>query len=443
MARYNTVLSINSIAGGNTISTPNSGAFTTLTGSGTVNIPSPTLYLGSTQVYYNSTLAAITLSTPAGVINGPGLGAGATTLSLPAGSIITLVSDGANYWTQDWLGGNVSATTLSASAGVNLSPSTTGSIDNITIGNTTPALGKFTTLTATSANVNVTLSPTGTGTVTINPATAGNIDNVAIGQTTTAAGSFSTLKVATNTSGLSTPAYVFKNASSISNGGQEANAAALFGMANAGGDISVFVGSDQTNKHGYIGAVNRGTGYVPFVLNPAGGNVGIGTGITLPTSLLNLSSATADATTIHLTELNTTAGRNGSIVWRAYYSGTTTLHDSVAIARINTDDTNGAPYQNALAFYVRPSGVGQGLTEKMRISSDGSVVPGADNSQNFGSATLRWANIYTGDLHLSNNGSANSIDGTSGDWTIQEGEENLYIINNKTGKKYQFILKEI
>jgi hypothetical protein len=37
----------------------------------------------------------------------------------------------------------------------------------------------------------------------------------------------------------------------------------------------------------------------------------------------------------------------------------------------------------------------------------------------------------------------NDIDGTNGDWTIQEGEENLYIINNRNGKKYKIKLEEI
>ena len=421
MARYNSVNATGSIAGGNSITTPNSGLLTTLTGSGTINIPSPILYVGSTQTFYNSTGAAITLSTPSGNIVGPGLGGGASTLSLPAGSIITLVSDGANYLTQDWIGGNVSATTLSASAGVNLNPSTTGSIDNVAIGGTTPVSGKFSTLTATSSNVSVTLSPTGTGTVTINPVGVGAIDNIVIGATTPKAGTFSALKVATNTNGLTTPAYIYKNANSITNGGQEANSAALFGMADASGDISVFVGSDQTNKHGWIGAVNRATGYVPFLINPAGGNVGIGGGITLPSSLLHLSSGTAI-----LNVQSTTAGQNANISFqstqRQWYIG------------INCADSN----TGFLEVYDRTSGV-----NRLRIDSSGHMYPGGDNTQNLGSTTSRWANIYTGDLHLSNNGSANSVDGTSGDWTIQEGETDLYIINNKTGKKFKFKLEEV
>jgi hypothetical protein len=206
-------------------------------------------------------------------------------------------------------------------------------------------------------------------------------------------------------------------------------------------------GSDypQPNATALVNVLNGplflGTNNTSRLAISATGLVGIGT--ISPTALLNISSSTADAATIHISEYNTTGGRNGSIVWRGYYNGTTTLHDSVAIARVNVDDSNGSSYQNALAFYTRPAGAGQSLSEKMRINSDGSVVPGADNSQNLGSATLRWANIYTGDLHLSNNGSVNSIDGTSGDWTIQEGATALYIINNKTGKKFKFKLEEV
>jgi hypothetical protein len=37
----------------------------------------------------------------------------------------------------------------------------------------------------------------------------------------------------------------------------------------------------------------------------------------------------------------------------------------------------------------------------------------------------------------------NDVDGTTGNWTIQEGAENLYIINNKTGKRFAFVLKEL
>ena len=75
----------------------------------------------------------------------------------------------------------------------------------------------------------------------------------------------------------------------------------------------------------------------------------------------------------------------------------------------------------------------------------GNVLPSVNAAYDLGSSTLAWRNIYTNDLHLSNEGheEGNSVDGTKGNWTIQEGAEHLYIINNKTGKKYKFSLEEI
>jgi len=75
----------------------------------------------------------------------------------------------------------------------------------------------------------------------------------------------------------------------------------------------------------------------------------------------------------------------------------------------------------------------------------GNVLPDTNNSRNLGSPSLGWANVYTNDLHLSNMNKpeGNDIDGTSGNWTIQEGAENLYIINNNNGKKFKISLEEI
>ena len=86
----------------------------------------------------------------------------------------------------------------------------------------------------------------------------------------------------------------------------------------------------------------------------------------------------------------------------------------------------------------------------VNITSTGTTTlqacnPAIDNTYDLGTSVLRWRNVYTTDLHLSNEGKpeGNEVDGTTGNWTIQEGEENLYILNNKTGKKYKFALEEI
>ena len=63
---------------------------------------------------------------------------------------------------------------------------------------------------------------------------------------------------------------------------------------------------------------------------------------------------------------------------------------------------------------------------------ESSIIPKTDNKLDLGSEENRWANVYTGDLHLKN---------ARGDWTILEEEEYLCVINNITGKKYKMVLE--
>ncbi len=78
------------------------------------------------------------------------------------------------------------------------------------------------------------------------------------------------------------------------------------------------------------------------------------------------------------------------------------------------------------------------------ITLKGNLLPDTNDTRNLGSTTLRFANIYTADMHFSNNASSpNSVDGTWGDWTLQEGEEDIFMLNNRTGKKYKINLTEV
>jgi|688.fasta_scaffold00004_149 hypothetical protein len=84
-------------------------------------------------------------------------------------------------------------------------------------------------------------------------------------------------------------------------------------------------------------------------------------------------------------------------------------------------------------------------TSDSNVRSHTNLLPSSNNSYNLGSASLGWANVYTNDLHLSNMNKpeGNDIDGTKGTWTIQEGVENLYIINNNNGEKFKIVLEKI
>jgi hypothetical protein len=121
---------------------------------------------------------------------------------------------------------------------------------------------------------------------------------------------------------------------------------------------------------------------------------------------------------------------------------------STSYVRVAHDTANGLIDTNVGALgYAVPSSQfhywAVGGTERMRINSSGMVLPGANNTYDLGSTSLRWRNIFTNDLHLSNEGSKNSVDGTWGDWTIQEGETDLYLLNNRSGKRYKFALTEV
>ena len=75
--------------------------------------------------------------------------------------------------------------------------------------------------------------------------------------------------------------------------------------------------------------------------------------------------------------------------------------------------------------------------------SDSHFLPWSSNTFDLGSSGNRWRNVYTNDLHLSNEGHTNDVDGSWGDWTIQEGESDLFLKNNRSGKKYKFNLTEV
>ena len=77
------------------------------------------------------------------------------------------------------------------------------------------------------------------------------------------------------------------------------------------------------------------------------------------------------------------------------------------------------------------------------VTTKGNVEPDADATRDLGSASKRWANIYSADLQLSNEGAANDVDGTWGNYTIQEGENDLFLLNRRNGKTYKFVLEEV
>ena len=96
------------------------------------------------------------------------------------------------------------------------------------------------------------------------------------------------------------------------------------------------------------------------------------------------------------------------------------------------------PNTNAIIYFQTGNG-----NDRWFMNADGHFLPNNNNAYDIGSTSLRVRNIYTNDLNLSNEGSSNDVDGTWGSYTIQEGAEDLFLVNKRNGKKYKFNLTEV
>lgn len=121
-----------------------------------------------------------------------------------------------------------------------------------------------------------------------------------------------------------------------------------------------------------------------------------------------------------------TTGTDGNILYLGgggwNLSETTTIRVYTG-ATVNSDDSRGS--------------------HRWTWNSSGHYIPASDASYDIGSTGNRVRNIYTADLHFSNRDSQNIVDGTWGDWTLQEGENDIYLLNNRNGKKFKMILQEV
>ena len=85
----------------------------------------------------------------------------------------------------------------------------------------------------------------------------------------------------------------------------------------------------------------------------------------------------------------------------------------------------------------------QASASAVSVTAGKHLNPATTNTTDLGTSSLRWRNVYTTDLQLSNEGKTNDVDGTWGDWTLQEGENDIFMINNRNGKKFKINLTEV
>jgi len=155
------------------------------------------------------------------------------------------------------------------------------------------------------------------------------------------------------------------------------------------------------------------------------GNLRVGTGGSTNGSLMNVTGEAHN-------QINVTTGSGwGLLIGYCNEGSVSGYHGPNSAALINVNSG--------------PIHLGTNNSSNVQISSAGHFHPTANNTYDCGTASLAWRNVYTNDLHLSNMNKpeGNDVDGTNGNWTIQEGAENLYIINNNNGKKFKISLEEI
>ena len=162
------------------------------------------------------------------------------------------------------------------------------------------------------------------------------------------------------------------------------------------------------------GALSNGKNQVLKLTGTIASNVNV----TIPDGIEKtyvVENATTGAFTV---TFKTTSGTG--VTWTATDKGTKTLY---------SDGTN----------------VVEGLSSTGDLTAAGHVVPGANDTYDLGASGNVWRNLYTGDLHLSNlaKNQGNSIDGTKGNWTLQEGKDDIFIINNISGEKFKINLSKI
>ena len=140
----------------------------------------------------------------------------------------------------------------------------------------------------------------------------------------------------------------------------------------------------------------------------------------------------------------------------AGYSRNAQIHGSgngaaLKLTDVNTGTGNGDGF-DLIAYdvhgyvFLRESGnlyFATSGTTRAYFTSSGHFLPNVNNTYDLGSTSNRWRNVYTNDIHLSNEGFENDVDGTWGSYTIQEGAEDLFLINKRNGKKYKFNLTEV
>lgn len=124
-------------------------------------------------------------------------------------------------------------------------------------------------------------------------------------------------------------------------------------------------------------------------------------------------------------------------------SASTTAVDSTTIEQLNTSVSCTDTGTNGLVT-ITADGSTVAVFDQALVTVTGNILPDANGTRDLGASGTRWQNIYTSDVDLNNQAKGgNTIDGSWGSYLIEEGENDLFLKNRRSGKTYRFMLQEV
>lgn len=493
MARYNTAPQTLEVTGETTFTYAFTGGIISLTGTPgyTVTMVSPVFFPGSRQTFYNATDDMITIETAAGQITGNGVTLGAS-IDIPTNSTYVLTSDGTNYVLTSALAGTTVFElpvtfndTLNADAKVELNPldanveisptgsgivsinpqssvsiqpgaqatirptgdltlsSASGTVSLGDIGKTTSFPGN---IEFTANNQTINMSPTGSGSVTIDPggdttidaggqltissSTLGEITNMSIGSSNPSTGAFTSLS-AGGTAEFTANAVSSSTTSGsiIVTGGAGISGAVYAGSLNgplgsgtrSAADVTNLDANGDVNFSKNVSSTNTTTG----TLVVAGG-VGVG-GALHAGSIQNTPIGTSTRATASFTTLNA----NSTVDFTATTEATNATGDTGTLrveggASIAKRVYSGGGFQGAIGNVSRSTGAFTTLTANSTVT----LSPGANVSISpTGSGTVTLSPAGGGSI---NNMSVGATTASTGRFTSITATSNASISGTLT-----------
>jgi hypothetical protein len=337
------------------LGTPSSGTVTNLTGTASINI-NGTVGATTPTTGAFTTLAASSTVSGAGfttyLASPPAIGGTAAA----AGTFTQLTVNGASVNTSISPTGT-GTVTISPAGALTINPTAASTINNTSIGATTRSTGAFTTLGANGAVTvqtttnNQSYTTTGAGTITISSGTAGAIDNMNIGATTAGTGRFTTV---TSTVATGTAPFIVASTTQVAN----LNAATAGTATNQSGGT---VAATTISASGVITST-LSTGTAPFT-------------VTSTTPVTNLSIG-GNAATVGYQPSRTDATAY-PILWGTGTSTTSTYSCAAVTIQSSTGTVNATTF----------SGAGTGLTGTAASLTAGAATTATNLSGGTVSAT--------------------------------------------------------